>query len=75
MGAEGGGKLLFATVAVAVADGMEARGVGHLGEMGKLVPHDIVAQLLRKKCDDIAQMNLAARRAFAKCTESAHDMP
>ena len=59
-GVEGGDELLFTSLAIAVAYGVETRGVGHLGQVGEFVPHDVIAQVLRQEGDDIAEVNLAA---------------
>lgn len=68
-------KLFFAPAAVGVADGVEARGVGHFAEMGEFMADDVVPQFRGEEEAYITKVYVAARRAFPHGLEAAHYSP
>lgn len=65
----------FGSVAVGVAEMVEARGVVHLGEVGELVADDVVAETLGEEDEKRREGDDASGAACAEDAASARDAP
>ena len=61
----------FLTVAVLVAEAVEAWAVVHFGKVSEFVKHDIVAQMLRQEQDDVGERYVSVSVAMPQNTMSA----